>query len=151
MAWILLLEISLWSSFMEICSLCMDVYLVYIWRSCCLVTKLHPTLLQPHGLYSPWNSPGQNTGMGSLFLLQGIFPTHGSNPGLLQCRWILYQLSHKGGPRILEWVAYPFSSNLPNPGMELGSPALQADSLPTELWRKPWRVCDVWINPRWFW
>ena len=31
--------------------------------------------LQPHGLYSPWNSPGQNTGVGSLFLLQGIFPT----------------------------------------------------------------------------
>ena len=38
--------------------------------------------LQPHGLYSPWNSPGQNTGVGSLFLLQGIFPTEGSNPGL---------------------------------------------------------------------
>ena len=52
--------------------------------------------LQPHGLYSPWNSPGQNTGMGSLSFLQGIFPTQGSNPGLLHCRWILYQLSHKG-------------------------------------------------------
>ena len=39
--------------------------------------------LQPHGLYSPWNSPGQNTGVGSLFLLQGILPTQGSNPGLL--------------------------------------------------------------------
>jgi len=43
-------------------------------------------------------------------LLQGIFPTHGLNPGLLHCRQILYQLSHKGSPRILEWVAYPFSS-----------------------------------------
>ena len=42
--------------------------------------------------------------------LQGIFPIQGSNPGLLQCRWILYQLSHKGSPRILEWVVYPFSS-----------------------------------------
>ena len=107
--------------------------------------------LWPHGLYSPWNSPGQNTGVGSLFLLQGIFPTQGSNPGLLHCRWVLYQLSHKGSPGILEWVAYPFSSDLPNPGMEPGSPALQADSLLTELWGKPWRVCDVWINPRWFW
>ena len=66
--------------------------------------------LWPHGLYSPWNSPGQNTGEGSLSLLQGIFPSQGSNPGLLHCRQILYQLSHKGSPRILEWVAYPSSS-----------------------------------------
>ena len=57
--------------------------------------------LQPHGLYSPWNFPGQNTGVGSLSLLQGIFPTQGSNPGLLHCRRILYQLSHKGSP---EWA-----------------------------------------------
>ena len=52
--------------------------------------------LWPHGLYGPWNSPGQNTGVGSLSPLQGIFPTQQSNPGLLHCRWILYQLSHKG-------------------------------------------------------
>ena len=65
--------------------------------------------LQPHGLYTPWNSPGQNTGVGSLSLLQGIFPTQESKPGLLPCRQILYQLSHQGSPRILEWVAYPFS------------------------------------------
>ena len=62
-----------------------------------------------HGLYSPRNSPDQNTGVGSLSLLQGIFPTQGWNPSLPHCRWILYQLSHKGSPRILEWVAYPFS------------------------------------------
>ena len=60
-------------------------------------------------LYSPWNSPGKNTGVGSLSLLQGIFPTQGLNPGLPHCRQILYQLSQKGSPRILEWVAYPFS------------------------------------------
>ena len=60
--------------------------------------------------YSPWNSPGQNTGMGSLSFLQGIFPTRGLNPGLTHCRKILYQLSHKGRPKILEWVAYPFCS-----------------------------------------
>ena len=60
-------------------------------------------------LYSPWNFPGQNTGIGSLSLLQGILPTQGSNPGLPHCRWILYQLSYQGSPRILEWIAYPFS------------------------------------------
>ena len=65
--------------------------------------------LWPHGLYSLWNSPGQNTGVGSLSLLQGIFPTQESNPGLLHYRRILYQLSPKGSPRILEWVVYPFS------------------------------------------
>ena len=54
--------------------------------------------LQPHGLYSPWTSPGQNTGVGSRSLLQEIFPTQGSNPGLLHCRQILYQLSHQGSP-----------------------------------------------------
>ena len=54
--------------------------------------------LQPHGLYSPWDSPGQNTGVGSLSLLEEIFPTQGSNPGLPLCRQILYQLSHQGSP-----------------------------------------------------
>ena len=52
--------------------------------------------LQPHGLYSPWNSLGQNTGVGCLSLLQEIFPTQGSNPGLPHCRQILYQLSYQG-------------------------------------------------------
>ena len=61
--------------------------------------------LWPHGLYSPWNSPGQNTGVGSLSLLQRIFPTQGWNPGLPHCGWILYRLNHKGSPRVLEWVA----------------------------------------------
>ena len=54
--------------------------------------------LRPRGLHSPWNSPGQNTGVGSLSFLQGIFPTQRLNPGLLHCRWILYQLSHQGSP-----------------------------------------------------
>ena len=66
--------------------------------------------LWSHGLYSPWNSPGQNTGVGSLSLLRGIVPTQGSNPGLPYCRRILYQLNHKRSPRILERVAYPFPS-----------------------------------------
>ena len=73
------------------------------------VAQSCPTLCDPHGLYSPWNSPGQNTEVGSLSLLQGIFPTQGSNPGLPHCRQILYQLSYQESPRILEWVAFPFS------------------------------------------
>ena len=54
---------------------------------------------------SPWNSPGQNTGMAILSILQGIFPTQGSNPGLLHCRRILYQLSHKGSPSCCELLS----------------------------------------------
>ena len=66
--------------------------------------------LHPHGLYSLWSSSDQDTRVGSISLLQGIFPTQGWNPDILRCKPILYQLSHKGSPRILEWVAYPFSS-----------------------------------------
>ena len=76
------------------------------WKSCSVVSNSS----RPHRLYSSWNSPGQNTGVGSLSLLQGIFPIQGLNPGFSHCRQILYHLSHKGTPRILEWVAYPFSS-----------------------------------------
>ena len=76
---------------------------------------------------APWT-----IGVGNLSLLQGIFPTQGSNPGLPYCRRILYKLSHKGSPRILEWVAYPFSRGSSQPGINLGSPASQVDSLPTE-------------------
>ena len=69
-----------------------------------------------HPWTSPLNSPGQNTGVGSLYLLLGVFPTQGrSSPGLPHCRWILYQLNHKRSPRILEWVAYPFSGGSSQP------------------------------------
>ena len=68
-----------------------------------------------HLTYYPWNSLGQNTGVGSLSFLQGILPTQGLNPGLPHCRLILYQLSHKRSPRILEWVAYPLSSRSSRP------------------------------------
>ena len=77
------------------------------------VTQLCPTLCDP--MDSSWNSPGQNTGVGGLSLLQGIFPTQGSNLALLYCRWILYHLSHKGSPRIMEWIAYPFSNGSSRP------------------------------------
>ena len=75
-------------------------------------------------LYSPWNSAGQSTGVGSLSLLQEIFSTQGSYPGLPHCRWFLYQLSHKGSPRILEWVAYPFSSRSSQPRNQTGVPCI---------------------------
>ena len=52
----------------------------------------------PARLLCPWNSPGKNTAVGSRSLLQGIFPTKGSNLGFLHCRQILYCLSHQGSP-----------------------------------------------------
>ena len=61
-----------------------------------LLKMLSRLVITFHGLYNPWNSPGQNTGEGSLSLLQEIFPTLGLNSGLPHCRRILYQLSHKG-------------------------------------------------------
>ena len=83
--------------------------------------------------YGPWDSPGQNTGVGSLSVLQGIFPSQGLNLSLLPCMWIPYQLSYKGSLRTLEWVAIHSPVDLFHSGIEPGSPALQADSLPTEL------------------
>ena len=75
--------------------------------------------------------------MGSLSLSQGVFPTQRSNLGLPHCRRILYQLSHKGSPRILGRGPIPSPADPPDPGTKLGSHALQADSLPTELSGKP--------------
>ena len=83
------------------------------------LTLCNPTDCSPPGSSVYSNSSGKNTGVGCHALLQGIFPTQGLNPGLLHCRQILYTLSHQGSPRILEWVAYPFSSG---------------SSWPTTLW-----------------
>ena len=66
-------------------------------ESCSVVSNS----LQPRGIYSPWNAPGQNTRVGSLALLQGISPTQGSKPGIKPRSPTLqadYQLSHKGNP-----------------------------------------------------
>ena len=76
-------------------------------ESCSVESWLFAT---PWTIYSPWNSPSQNTGVGSLSLLQWIFPTQKLNWGLLNCRRSLHQLSHRGSTRILGWVACPFSS-----------------------------------------
>ena len=67
---------------------------------------------QPHVLHSPWNSPGQNTGVSSLSLLQGILPTQGSNPGLLHFRRILYQLSHRKAWKQVKWSGIPISGRI---------------------------------------
>ena len=98
-------------------------------------TQLCMTLCNP--MDCPWNSPGQNSGVGSLSLLQEIFPTHGLNPDLLHCWQILYQLSLKGSPRMLEWVAYHISRGSSRPRNQMGGSHFQADSLSTELSGKP--------------
>ena len=88
--------------------------------------------LGPHGLYSPWNSPGQDT--------------QGSNPGLPHCRQILYQLSHKGSPRILEWLAYPFSSTSSWLRNQPGSPSCIAGgffTFFTNVLRLNWGMWDL--------
>ena len=83
--------------------------------TCVLSHSVVPDSLQPHVLW-PFvhgDSPGKNTRVGYLILFEGIFPTQGSNSGLLHYRWILYQLSHQGSPRSLpmavkmDWVVFP--------------------------------------------
>ena len=102
-----------------------------------------------HGLYSPWNSPGQNAGVGSRSLLQGIFPTQGLNPGLPHCRRILYQLSHKGSPRILEWVAYPFSSGSSWPRNQTGVSCIAGRFFSSWATRK-WYLCHGIYVRKWY-
>ena len=84
-------------------------------RCCVLCFDTHscPTLCDPMDCSLPdssvhGDSSGKNTGVGCHARLQGIFPTQGLNPGLSNCRWILYHLNYQGSPQILEWAAYPF-------------------------------------------
>jgi len=117
------------------------------------VTQLCQTLWDPMDLNSPWNSPGQNIGVGSLSLPQEIFPPQGLNPGLPHCRQILYQLSHKGSPRILEWVAYPFSSRSSQPRNWAGVFCIAGRFLTN--WAKLWGQVrsleiNIWLGIQWF-
>ena len=105
----------------------------------CLVTQSCPTLCHlmdcsPLGSSVHGDSSGKNTGVGCHALLQGIFPIQGSNTGLPYCRQFLYCLSHQGSPRILEWVAYPFSTGSSQPRNQTRvSCIIGGFLLPTEL------------------
>ena len=92
----------------------------------CLVAQSCLSLCSPMDCSLPGSSlhgysPGKNIGVDCHALLHGIFPTQGLNPCIQHCRWIIYQLSHQGNSRILECVAYPFSSGSSQPKIELGS------------------------------
>ena len=115
----------------------------------CLVAQSCPTLCNPMDCSPPGSSvygdsPGKNTEVCCYALLQVIFPTQGSNPGLLHCRADSLLTEPLGNPRILEWIAYPFCM-VSSWSIELGSPALQVGSLPVELPQKPHIELFCWI------
>ena len=102
-----------------------------------LVAQSCPTLCDPMDCSPPGSSvhgdsPDKNTGVGCPVLLQRIFPNLGSNPRLLNCRWILYCLSHQGSQEYWSGQPIPSPGELPDPGIKLVSPAFQTDSLPAE-------------------
>ena len=94
--------------------------------------------LWPYGLYSPWNSPGQNTGVGSLLLLQGNSPNPGIKPRSPTLQMDYLPTEPQGKPTNRSRYAFPSPADLPDTGIEPGSPELQVNYLPTELWGKPW-------------
>ena len=105
------------------------------------VTPACPTLCDPIE-YSPWNSPGWNTSVGSLSLLQGIFSTQGPNPGLWHCRWILYQLSHQDQGSNVPHCSTPF---LWNSRYGKVSGVSMKKFMTPDCWggrREPWVVLD---------
>ena len=85
----------------------------------------------------------------SLSLLQGIFPTQGSNPGLLHCRRILYQLSHQGSPRILEWMAFPLSTGSSQPRNRTSVPCTAGGFFTSWDTRKEKWVKQTGIDSSW--
>ena len=99
-------------------------------------------------LLCPWGSPRKNTRADCHALLQGIVPTPGRNPGLPHCRQILHQLSQQGSPRILEWVACPFSRGSSRSSHRTGVSCV-ADSLPAELPGKPMlsQIDSLYLKP----
>ena len=92
--------VSLWHSFSEVSSHSVSLFK----ERRVLVAQSYPTLCGPVDCSPPdrplwpWDFPGKNSGVSGHFLLQGIFPTQGWNPGLLHCRQIIYHLSHQGSP-----------------------------------------------------
>ena len=115
--------------------------------SCSVMSDtLQPHGLQPARLLCPWDSPGKNTTVGCHALLQGIFPTQGSNPGLPHYRWILFHLSHQGS--LLWWLSGKESAYnagnvglIPESGSSLGvgnSNLLQYSCLGNSMDRGDW-------------
>ena len=102
--------------------------------------------LPPHGLYSPRNSPDQNTGVGSLSLLQGILPTQGSNPGFLRWGQILYQLSHKGSPGVLDSTGVLSLLPCIFPTQESNRGLLHCASLVAQLVKNLLAMRETWIR-----
>ena len=104
-----------------------------------LAAQLCPILCDPMDYCSPPGSsvhgasPGKNIWSGLPCPPPGNSPTQGSNPGLPNCRQILYHLSHQGSPRIREWVAYPFSRGYSQPRNQTSISCIAVDSLPVEL------------------
>ena len=121
----------------------LNVFTTGAWVQSLVESESHSVVsdsLWPHGLYSPWTSSSQNIGVGSLSLLQGISPTQELNPGVPHCRRILYQLSHQGSPRILEWVAHPFSKGSSRPRNQTG------DSCTAGTFFSNWAIREVWFH-----
>ena len=102
--------------------------------------------LRPHGLYSLWNSLGQNTGGGSLSLLQAIFPTWGSNFTLQEDS---SPAEPQGKPKNTGVGSLSLLQQIPDPRIKPGSPALQADSLPIELSGKPLKFSIDILKTTW--
>ena len=126
------------------------VLLGFLWRlpHICLVAMSCLTLCNPMycGLPGPsvhGDSPGKNTRLGCHALLQGIVPNQGSNPGLPYCEQIIYCLSHLGSPRILEWVAYPFSRSTSRPRNQTRVSCIVEDSLLAELPGRPFPLIGM--------
>ena len=127
-------------------------YMLWAMLSGSCLTLCSPMDCSPPGSSVQGDSPGKNTGVGCHALLQGIFPTQGSNPGLLHCRQILYSLSQSRSPWILEWVAYPFSRESSWPRNRTGVSCIAGDSLPAELpaaaaAAKSLQSCPTLCNP----
>ena len=94
------------------------------------------------------DSPGKNAGVRCLALLQGIFPAQGTNPGLPHCRRMLYHPTHHGSPRILEWVAYPFSRGSSQHRNGTGISCIAGGFFTQWATRKPpWGYTLAYINP----
>ena len=93
-------------------------------------------------------SPGKNTGVGFQLLFQGIFPTLGSNPGLLNCMWILYHLSHKGNPYVIFWEVSFLEDDLTKIHLHIYSHWLilgvtflfEVHQLPIDVFKQDWYI-----------